>query len=115
MAEPEPDRAPAAVAVKTIVRDQPFRDGEHCVLYGAEPGELARAVRAALADKPRLARMGAAAAEHSWSHHTAKARAERVALAALGRRLDGRYESDLRATDGKSPAGSTCASPARPG
>jgi hypothetical protein len=98
-----------------IVRDQPFRDGEHCILYGPEPGELAGAVRGALADKPRLARMGAAAAEHGWSHHTAKARAERVVLAALGRRLDGRYERDLPATDGKSPAGSTCVSAARPG
>jgi hypothetical protein len=76
----------------TIVRDQPFRDGEHCVLHGVEPGELAHAVRAALADKTHLARMGAAAAEHGLAHHTAKARAERVAIAVLGRRLDGSTE-----------------------
>ena len=48
----------------TILRAQPLRDGEHCNLHGVEPGELARAVRAALTDKPRLARMGAAAAEY---------------------------------------------------
>ncbi len=80
----------------TIVRDQPFRDGEHCVLYSVEPGELARAVRAALADKTRLARMGAAAAAHGYAHHTAKARAERVAIAVLGRRLDGHPTSLAR-------------------
>lgn len=74
----------------TIVRDQPFRDGEHCILYGVEPGELSRAVRTALQDKPRLARIGAAAADHVFAHHTFKARAERVAIAVLGRSLDGR-------------------------
>jgi Glycosyl transferases group 1 len=89
----------------TIVRDEPFRDGQHCVLYGAEPGELARAVRAALADKERLARMGAAAAEHGLCHHTAKARAERVAIAVLGRRLDGRTERAPREAERKWIAG----------
>lgn len=89
----------------TIVRDEPFRDGQHCVLYGVEPGELARAVRAALADKERLARMGAAAAEHGLCHHTAKARAERVAIAVLGRRLDGRTECASREAERKSAAG----------
>jgi hypothetical protein len=73
----------------TIIRDMPLRDGEHCVLYGPEPGELGRAVRRALADKERLARMGAAAATHALAHHTTRARAERVAIAVLGRRLDG--------------------------
>lgn len=74
----------------TILRDQPFIDGEHCVLHGAEPGGLARAVRAALADKPRLARIGAAAARHGLAHHSTAARAQRVAVAVLGRGLDGR-------------------------
>jgi hypothetical protein len=73
----------------TIIRDQPFRDGEHCFLYSPESGELARAVRVAVTDKPRLVRMGAALAAHCWAHHTMKARSERVAMAVLGRRLDG--------------------------
>ncbi len=83
----------------TIVRDRPFVDGEHCILYGAEPGGLARAVREALADKPRLARIAAAAAAHALAHHTAKARAERVAVAVLGRRLDGHAEAARPYTD----------------
>jgi hypothetical protein len=73
----------------TIIRDQPFRDGEHCFLYSPESGELARAVRAALTDKPRLVRMGAAVGAHCWAHHTMKARSERVVMAVLGQRLDG--------------------------
>ena len=89
----------------TILRDEPFRDGETCILHGAEPGELARAVRKALADKPRLARMGAAAAAHGYAHHTAKARAERVAIAVIGRRLDGRTERAPREAERKWIAG----------
>lgn len=85
----------------TIERDQPLRDGEHCILYGVEPGELANAVRAALTDKPRLARMGRAAAEHCFAHHTAKARAERVAVTVLGRRLDGSPAQSSGNKDGK--------------
>jgi hypothetical protein len=73
----------------TIIRDHPLRDGEHCVLYAVEPGGLAEAARRALADRPRLARMAAAAAAHVRRHHGDHARAERVAVAALGRRLDG--------------------------
>jgi len=83
----------------TIIRDEPLRDGEHCVLYGPEAGELARAVRAALADKARLAQMGSAAANHALAKHTAFARAERVAVAALGRRLDGTPENDSHQSD----------------
>ena len=74
----------------TIMRDRPFRNGEHCVMYAPEAGGVSSAVRAALADKSRLARIAAAAAEHAYTHHTAKARAERVTMAALGRGLDGR-------------------------
>lgn len=79
----------------TIVRDQPFRDGEHCIFYSPEPGELARTIRAALADKPRLSRMGTAAAQHGLAHHTAKARAERVTIAVLGLRLDGQLATAI--------------------
>lgn len=74
----------------TIERDMPLRDGEHCIYHGVEPGELSGAVRNALDNKPRLARMGAAAGKHGFAHHTTKARAERVAVAALGRLLNGR-------------------------
>jgi hypothetical protein len=73
----------------TILRYQPLRDGEHCVLYALEPGGLAAAARAALADKPRLRRMAQAARQHVRTHHTSYARAEHVAVTVLGRRLDG--------------------------
>lgn len=73
----------------TIMRDMPLRDGEHCLFYSPEPGELAAAVRKALADKPRLQRMGDAACDHAQRHHTHQARAERITVAVLGRRLDG--------------------------
>lgn len=72
-----------------ILRDKPFRDGEHCIFYSPEPGELAAAVRQALADKPRLEQIAKAARAHYLRHHTVHARAERIAIAALGRRLDG--------------------------
>jgi hypothetical protein len=73
----------------TIVRDCPLADGEHCVLYPVEPGGLAAAARAALADKPRLARIAAAANAHVRAHHSDYARSERIAVTVLGRRLDG--------------------------
>ena len=73
----------------TIMRHRPLLDGEHCVLYGVEPGGLARAARAALADKPRLRRIAAQAAAHVRGHHSWQARAEHVAVTVLGRRLDG--------------------------
>jgi hypothetical protein len=73
----------------TILRDMPFRDGEHCLLYSPDPGELAAAVRHALRDKQRLERIADAAYQHFRRHHTDLARAERVAVAVLGRRLDG--------------------------
>ena len=85
----------------TILRDQPLLDGVHCILYSPEPGELTRAVCQALADKPRLEQIGIAAARHSHVHHTAAARAERVAAAAIGRRLDGSLERAEPKTDRK--------------
>src|SRR5262249_11662590 len=86
--------APLAGAVPlinypTIVRHRPLRDGEHCILYAAERGALANAVRTALADKERLKRIARAAQAHVREHHTPQARAEYVATTALGRRLDG--------------------------
>jgi hypothetical protein len=79
----------ALINYPTILRDRPFIDGEHCLFYAPEPGALAKAVREALADKKRLERIAAAAREHLHAHHTLQARAERVAIAILGRKLDG--------------------------
>jgi hypothetical protein len=87
----------------TIVRDMPLRDGEHCILYGPEPGELAGAVRRALGDRERLRRMGAAAASQALTHHTTRARAERVAVAVLGRRLDGTPATAEETMNGRHP------------
>jgi hypothetical protein len=53
-------------------------DGEHALYYDVEPGGLARAVRAALADKPALARIAAAARAHVMAHHTPQALARHV-------------------------------------
>lgn len=85
----------------TILGDQPLLDGVHCILYSPEPGELTRAICWALADKPRLEQIGMAAARRSHAHHTAAARAERVAVAAIGRRLDGSLERTKPNADGK--------------
>ena len=73
----------------TIVRDRPLLDGEHCIFYAVEPGGLAAAARHALDDKPRLRRLASAAAAYVCRHHSDHARADRVALAMLGRHLDG--------------------------
>ncbi|MCB1745224.1 MAG: glycosyltransferase family 1 protein [Gammaproteobacteria bacterium] len=54
----------------SIHRHRPFLDGQHCILYGVEPGGLAGAVRRALADKPRLRQMGLAARAHVIENHT---------------------------------------------
>lgn len=73
----------------TIHRHQPLENGKHCFFYAPEPGGLAEVVRAALADKDRLARMAAAACEHVLAHHTPRARLEYIARVTLGRNLDG--------------------------
>ena len=80
----------------TIQRYQPLEDGEHCFYYAVEPGGLAAAVRAALADKERLVRMADAARQHVLAHHTDRARIEYVVTTVLGRRLDG---TPVNATD----------------
>jgi len=74
-----------------IMRHRPLRDGEHCVLYNPEPGGLIAAARSALADKPRLRRMAESAGDHVREHHSFQARAEHIASAVLGRRLDGSW------------------------
>jgi Glycosyl transferases group 1 len=73
----------------TTYRYQPLEEGRHGLYYAVEPGALAAAVRRALADKPALERMAAAAREHVLKHHMPRARVEYVVRAALGRNLDG--------------------------
>lgn len=77
------------ISTPPIMRHRPLLDGEHCVLYRVEPGGLAEAVRNALADKPRLRQIAAAAREHVRKHHTSVALGEYVTVQVLGRRLDG--------------------------
>jgi len=87
----------------TILRHAPLKDGEHCILYAPEPGGLAEAARAALADKPRLARIAQAASAHVRQHHSWRARAEYVAVTVLGRRLDGARAEPVRADGAAAP------------
>lgn len=56
-----------------IERHCPLRQGEHALYYDIEPGGLMRAAEAALADRPRLEQMAAAAREHVLTHHTTPA------------------------------------------
>lgn len=73
----------------TVARYAPMIDGKHCLFYAPEPGELARAVRRALADKPALSRIAAEAKAHVEAHHTLRARADHIVATVLGRHLDG--------------------------
>jgi hypothetical protein len=66
----------------TIERRRPLLGGEHAVYYDPEPGGLTRAVQAALADRPALARMAAAAHAHVLEHHTPEAVARDIVEAA---------------------------------
>jgi len=53
-----------------IARQNPLRDGEHALYYRPdEPGDLARTIRSALADKGRLRCMAEAARRHVHAHH----------------------------------------------
>ena len=54
----------------TIERYRPLIEGEHALYYDSEPGHLGRAVRAALADRPRLMALAAAARAHVLAYHT---------------------------------------------
>ena len=63
-------------------RHAPLIAGEHALYYDVEPGGLTRAVTAALADKPALAKMAAAAQAHVMAHHTPQALARYVVEAA---------------------------------
>jgi hypothetical protein len=59
-------------------RHAPLVGGQHALYYDVEPGGLTRALTAALADKPALARMAAAAQAHVMAHHTPDALARYV-------------------------------------
>lgn len=61
-----------------IVRSHPLEEGVHALHYEVEGDGLTRAVEAALADKPRLLKIAAAAREHVRAHHTFKALCARV-------------------------------------
>jgi len=61
-----------------ILRDRPLEDGVHALYYAADGDDLRRAVVAALADKPRLARIAAAARAYVLEHHTYEALCARV-------------------------------------
>jgi len=67
----------------TIERHAPLVGGEHALYYDPEPGALTRAVRAALADKPGLARIARCGREHVLAHHTPDAVARHVVESAL--------------------------------
>jgi hypothetical protein len=61
-----------------IERYRPLIEGEHALYYDSEAGGLARAVRAALADRDRLIALAAAARAHVLAHHTPAAIARYV-------------------------------------
>jgi hypothetical protein len=63
---------------QSIERHRPLIDGVHALYYDVEPGELARAVRAALADRDRLRAIGIAARDHVKTFHTPAAIARHV-------------------------------------
>jgi hypothetical protein len=54
----------------SIERFRPLIEGVHAVYYDTEPGELARTVRTALADRDRLRAIGRAARDHVKAFHT---------------------------------------------
>jgi hypothetical protein len=60
----------AVVNRQTVERHRPMLDGVHALYYDVEPGELARVIDAALADRDRLMTMARAARAHVLAHHT---------------------------------------------
>ncbi len=61
-----------------IVRSHPLEEGVHALHYTVEGDGLTRALETALADRPRLLRIAAAARAHVRAHHTFKALCARV-------------------------------------
>jgi hypothetical protein len=68
----------------SIDRHAPLIGGEHALYYDPEPGGLTRAVLAALADKPALARIAEAGRAHVLERHTPAALARYVVETARG-------------------------------
>jgi Glycosyl transferases group 1 len=71
----------------SIERYRPLVEGVHAIYYDVEPGELARRVRAALADRDRLRAIGRAARDHAKAFHTPTAIARHIvetAMSAVG-------------------------------
>lgn len=69
----------------TIERYRPLIDGVHALYYDPEPGFLAAAVEAALADKDRLRTIARAGKSYVLAHHTMPAIANYVVETTLGR------------------------------
>jgi hypothetical protein len=68
---------------QTVERHAPLRDGEHCLYYDVEPGQLMAVVEAALADRARLSRLAQAARAHVLAAHTHAALGRYVAETTL--------------------------------
>lgn len=71
------------VSRQTIERHAPLIDGEHCIYYDVEPGQLAQTVRRVLQNKEQLSRMAKAARQHVLQHHTPQALAQYVVNSTL--------------------------------
>lgn len=65
-------------------RYAPLRDGQHCFWYDVAGDHLVEVVRGALADKPRLRRMGQAARAHVLRYHAHRQICRYVVEACLG-------------------------------
>lgn len=74
---------------QSIERYRPLVDGVHAVYYDNEPGELARVVKTALADRDRLRAIGMAARQHALAYHLPQEIARHMVAAALQARRDG--------------------------
>jgi hypothetical protein len=66
------------INLPSIERRDPLRQGEHAFYYDPEPEGLSRAILAALADKPALARMAELGRAHVLTRHTPAAIARDV-------------------------------------
>ena len=74
---------------RRFIATRPFATANIAFSIRSSRANSAAAVRGALADKEKLARIAARAKAHMSAHHTFRARAEHVAVTVLGRRLDG--------------------------
>jgi glycosyltransferase involved in cell wall biosynthesis len=68
---------------QTVERYKPLRDGEHCLYYDIEPGNLTEAIMRALQDRNRLNRMAIDARKFVLAEHAPAALARYVAETTL--------------------------------